>query len=235
MQIKEIYYSGVKEFIKDLLEIDEYYYSKGKSNKEKSMDGRVRLGNNQSSILNQMIISIYLNDVSLLDLFILRGMTSHIRIQQLEALNDHPFSKSIELDGLPDILRFVKESITINTLIKADDPNLVNKLRPVGLYRMSVFIDFVGVDVLSLFNGFLENYVYTHFEQPSDVDDENKIKEMGGELVKNCYSSFLTKFHQEAHKSSLIEDFIIHRDFYTYMKKDYLNPVNVELSKIGYP
>lgn len=235
MQIKEIYYSGVKEFIKDLLEIDEYYYSKGKSNKEKSMDGRVRLGNNQSSILNQMIISIYLNDVSLLDLFILRGMTSHIRIQQLETLNGHPFSKSIVLDGLPDILRFVKESNTINTLIKADDPNLVNKLRPVGLYRMSVFIDFVGVDVLSLFNGFLENYVYTHFEQPSDIDDENKIKEMGGELVKNCYSSFLTKFHQEAHKSSLIEDFIIHRDFYTYMKKDYATPVNVELSKIGYP
>ena len=94
MQIKEIYYSGVKEFIKDLLEIDEYYYSKGKSNKEKSMDGRVRLGNNQSSILNQMIISIYLNDVSLLDLFILRGMTSHIRIQQLETLNGTSWSVS---------------------------------------------------------------------------------------------------------------------------------------------
>ena len=133
MIVDNIIFSGFKEFINELIGIDQYYYEKGLSNKDKGLDGRVRLGNNQESVLDQIIITFMVSDLSLLDLNIISSFASDIRLMKWGPSNESdrfniqyglsPFSSVVDLTGVPDVLRYAEESNNIYKEIKKKNKN----------------------------------------------------------------------------------------------------------------
>lgn len=242
MVVDNIIFSGFKEFINELISIDQYYYEKGLSNKDKGLDGRVRLGNNQESVLEQIIITFMISDLSLLDLNIISSFASDIRLMKSGPSNENdgfniqygpsPFSSVINLEGVPDILRYAEESHNIYKEIKKKSPALAIQVSPIGCFKFKALVYFKGLNILSLFNGFIENFIYSHFE-PNDSYDE-KMKTVGGEIYKSFVSLFTKRYYQESTKSSLIEDYMIYDKYYSYIKKDYGNS-NVSLAKVIHP
>ena len=249
MIVDDIIFSGLREFIKELFEIDQYYYEKGLSNKDGGIDGRVRLGNNQASVLEQIMVTFKLSDLTLLDLDVISSFASSVSLinpngpgfTSLNAptnkcVNIHykksPFSSVVDLSGVPDVLRYTEEAFNNYNEIKKTNHYLAIRLSPIGCFKVQAIAYFKGLDILSLFNGFIESFIYSHFDNIESYDD--KMKTVAGEIYRNFISIFTKKYYQEATKSSLIEDYMIYDDYYSYVNKDYSAP-SVSLAKVIHP
>lgn len=242
MIIDNIIFSGFKEFVTELLGIDNYYYEKGLSNKDKGLDGRVRLGNNQESILDQIVITFVLSDVTLLDIDTISSFASEVALlpqdtsSEIDGVNiqykKNPFSSVINLSVVPDVLRYTDEASSIFHEIKKRNQSLAIQLSPIGCFKFKAVAYFRGLTILSLFNGFIENFIYTHFDS---IEDADILNVSGAEVYKNFVSIYTKRFYQESTKSSLIEDFMIYDKYFSYITKDYENNPTVSLAKVIHP
>lgn len=236
MIIEKISDSGLFDLFKEIILIDNYYASKGKSDQSSDMDGRVRLGNNISALLDSVSVSIKLKDLTLFDLYTLSQMTRFIDYS-FEEIGFNVFGNSVDINEYPDIAHYINETKSVILPISTNDMTEKEKQSfiPIGLIKYKALIHFRGMNILSLFDGFLEKFIYTNIKLDNNDISEESVKITYQAIYKKIMDLFLQISYKNANKSSLIEDFIINKDVYSYIQKSYEKTRIVSPYKIVYP
>ena len=235
MIINEIHESGLFDLFKKIIDIDNYYASKGKSDQSSDMDGRVRLGDNINALLEHVSITFDMKDLTLFDLHTLSKMTPHIN-WKFSGYGMNVFGNNINIKEYPDINHYINES---KSVVNGIDLKLYKQkndiLLPIGLKKYEANIRFQGSTILRFFDGFLEKFIYSNIKI-----ENNKITEESEEItLQTIYRNFIDLFlnisYKSNVKSSLIEDFIINKDIYSYILYNKLSLFEATPYKISYP
>lgn len=235
MIINEIHESGLFDLFKKIIDIDNYYASKGKSDQSSDMDGRVRLGDNINALLEHVSITFDMKDLTLFDLHTLSKMTPHIN-WNFSGYGFNVFGNSINIKEYPDINHYINES---KSVVNGIDLRLYRQkddiLLPIGLKKYEANVTFQGLSILRFFDGFLEKFIYSNIKIENDEISEESKKITLQTIYKNFIDLFLDISYKYNVKSSLIEDFIIHKDIYSYIVNNELSLFESTPYKISYP
>lgn len=222
MIIEKISESGLFNLFKEIISIDNYYAGKGKSDQTNDLDGRVRLGNNVSALLDSISVSIKLKDLTLFDLYTLSQMTQFFDYS-FDGIGFNTFGNSIDINEYPDIKHYINETKSVINPIDVKEMGLKEKdsFFPIGLFKYTAIIHFRGMNILSLFDGFMEKFIYANIKLDNNKVSEESVKITYQTIYKKIMDLFLQISYKNANKSSLIEDFIINKDVYSYVQNSY--------------
>lgn len=227
--------SGVVELFRKLLDIDYSFSQKGKSDQSSTTsEGRVQLGANANSILSMISANFVFDQMTFFDIETMKAMATSVEAMDLQfPLNPMPCELSTIEEAVPDLFNYIKETNSVLTSLKSNTKyEDIKLLYPIGCFKFKAIVSFRGKDILLLFNGFLENYLYSKFKTCTDVTNEAEsiIKR---DTLKNLMDSFMKNSYQASQKPSLIEDFIIQKEFYSYIKNT--DKYAFSLGSISYP
>ena len=232
MILENILESGLFYLFEKLHGLDIYYASKGKSDQSSDLDGRVRLGDNMSVVLDQVSISLEFKNATVFDIYTFKKMSPYVNFYK-EKIDDSVFGNSINISYYPDIMHYIKE--TKGVIESIATPTLKNTFLPIGLYKYDGVIHFRGMNILPLFNGFLEKFIYSNVKFEGNLISKESVENIFQTIYKNFIDSFLNISYKNSFKSSLIEDYIIHKDIYSYVPISYVENGVTSLYKIQYP
>lgn len=221
--------SGLIEFLAELYKIDDYYASKGNSNRENNnQEGRVQLGANSSSVLSNIQMTFEFADMTLFDIETMKKISTDVYVVNTHySYNPTQFNITELAKALPDISNYIQESSNVLSDIAKDNITDGQLLYPIGCFKFDVIVSFRGKDILMLFNGFIENYIYSNFKRSNDLLDtetvENIVKR---DTLKVLMTTFMKVSYQSSQKPSLIEDYLIERDYFSFISKNNKIKVN---------
>lgn len=236
MIIEKITDLGLFNLFKEIISIDQYYASKGKSDQSSQLDGRVRLGDKINAILDSITISLHLKDLTLFDLYTLNQISPH-HDYWYDGIGFNVFGQSVDINGYPDIKHYINETKSVMNGIKSEymDKNMKELFYPIGLFKYAGIIHFRGINILSLFDGFLEKFIYSNIKLENNEVSEKSVEITYQTIYKNFMDLFMKISYKNANKSSLIEDFIINKDIYSYIPLSYEKEFDFNIYKITCP
>lgn len=212
---------GLLDLFKDIYELDSEYSLKGKSDQTStSSDGRVQLGANSDSVLSMTSANFLFDNVNIFELDAMKSMSTSIEVIDEPKFTYNPTdidTPSLE-KSLPDIFNYIKECKSIFEDLAKDNIEDARSIYPIGCFKFKVIVSLRGKDILLLFNGLIENYLYSTFKSKDELLQDDAESIIKRDTLKAFMSNFMKYTYQASQKPSLIEDFLIQEKYYAYIK-----------------
>ena len=223
MYITDVIFSGLKEeLLYDLININEEFKSKGKSDSNNPMT----LGQKKSFILDQIRITFKFEKANLLDVDVLKMLGSNLYLNNKVDLDEYPFASLYNIDTMkalkdtqPDIYEYVMEVSSILKSLSEEDHNEWKDFAPIGCYKFSGYITYSGNNISSIFGGLVEDLIYKLYKDKKDLDDKEIEEKLKSTLYNNFMNKFLSTYYNNTTKRGLIEDYLMKTKYFDYVDR----------------
>jgi hypothetical protein len=233
MTVKEITSVGILELFQDILSINKRMQELTVKSGSPEPNEKARLTDKASYLLDQCRVTFEITDATYFDVITFKSFGDIEILTQVR--KQSPFSESYDLEFThPDLYQFFKESDAILSEIAKANPPLASQITQIGTIKLHVLLTIRGTSILSLFNGFMEDYIYKFFGYKDTMNEEEDIPKIHGYIYSVFTELVIKRSQQNGIKKGLVEDFLINKKFFSFVNDTEVGNI-VTPAKIIYP
>ena len=193
-------------------------------------------GAKQEMMMNNIQVIIKVKEATFFDIEILNRICDSILIQSI-AHRTLPFSHEDETNVLnnlmvshPDLHEYIKKNIALTVNLLNNESETIREnafcISPIGCIYTNCTCVLSGMNVITLFNGFVDNFVFKNFKSIEELHE--KIHFIEDTIYKNFLMKFCSTFSGYYERKAFTVDYLNRYNYFRFIPKTNENYFAIE-------